>query len=171
MKRIVFPLLLTLVFAVPVYSEMKHVSMKDCEKDCDIMNNQHDMGGQMDMMGDMMGMCLENADKIGLTDGQKKKVTPTHREMKKQQVRFGADIRIAQLEMKEIMEVKDFDIEKANASVKKIEGIKTAHHLDMLKSMKEVRAVFTEEQFKKLQSMMPVKMGSEKPAKKMKHNH
>ena len=54
----------------------------------------------------------------------------------------------------EIMEVKDFDLEKASAAVKKIADIKTAHHLEMLKAMKEMRAVLTDEQFKKMKKMM-----------------
>ena len=94
--------------------------------------------GNMDKMGDMMGMCIENADKMGLTDDQIMKIKPVHREMQKKQVRFRADLKIAEIELMEIMEVKDFDLEKAISSVKKIEDIKTAHHLEMLKGMKEI---------------------------------
>ena len=51
--------------------------------------------------------------------------------------------------------------------IKKIEGIKTAHHLEMLKDMKEIRTIVTDEQFKKMQKMMPSKAGMKKPAKHM----
>ena len=68
------------------------------------------------------------------------------------------------IELMEIMEVKDFDLEKATAGVKKIEGIKTAHHLEMFKAMKEMRAVLTDEQFKKMKKMMLMEMGEDKPA-------
>ena len=67
----------------------------------------------------------------------------------------------------EIMEVKDFDLEKAGSAVKKIADIKTAHHLEMLKAMKEMRTILTDEQFKKMKKMMPMKRGEKKPAKKM----
>ena len=40
--------------------------------------------------------------------------------MKKKQVKFKADLQIAGMEHMEIVEVKDFDLEKANAPVKKI---------------------------------------------------
>ncbi|GAM09171.1 hypothetical protein OR1_01445 [Geobacter sp. OR-1] len=168
MKKVLLFLLLTLVFVAPANSQIKHRQQAmDCTN-CQLP--QRDME-HMDMMGDMMGMCLDNADKIGLSEEQKKKVTPLHREMQKKQVRFKADLKIAQMEMKEVMAVKDFDLEKASAAVKKVEEIKTAHHLEMLKAMKEVRAVFTEDQFRKLQSMMPMKMGDGKPERKMKHKH
>ena len=120
----------------------------------------------MDKMGDMMGMCIEHADKMGLTDDQIMKMKPMHSEMQKKQARFKADLKIAEIELMEIMEVKDFDLEKAGAAVKKIAEIKTAHHLEMLKAMKEMRTILTDEQFKKMKKMMPMKMGEKKPAKR-----
>ena len=146
MKKLVLSLLLTVVFAVPAFSQMMEM-------------------GNMDKMGDMMGMCIEHADKMGLTDDQIMKMKPMHREMQKKQARFKADLKIAEIELMEIMEVKDFDMEKASAAVKKIADIKTAHHLEMLKAMKEMRAILTDEQFKKMKKMMMcMKMGEKKPA-------
>jgi Spy/CpxP family protein refolding chaperone len=104
---------------------------------------------------------------MGLTDDQVMKMKPVHSEMQKKQARFKADLKIAEIELMEIMEVKDFDLEKANSAVKKIEDIKTAHHLEMLKAMKEMRTILTDEQFKKMQKMMPMKTGEKKPAKRM----
>ena len=92
---------------------------------------------------------------------------PLHREMQKKQVRFKADRKIAEIELMEIMEVKDFDLEKAGSAVKKIAEIKTAHHLEMLKAMKEMRTILTDEQFKKMEKMMPMKAGEKKPADRM----
>lgn len=166
MKRLLFALLLTATFTAPAFAQMKDKPMKP-GMECNLQG--HDMG-HMDMMGDMMGTCLKNADKIGLSEEQKKKMTPLHQEMQKKQIRFHADLKIAQLEMKEIMEPKDFDIEKAKAALKKIEEIKSAYHLEMLKSMKEVRSVFTEEQHKKMRALMPMNKGTDKqPAKVHKH--
>jgi Spy/CpxP family protein refolding chaperone len=164
---------LLVIVAPSAFAEMKHDPMKQCQN-CDM--HKSEMGGMMsiggaDHMGEMMGMCLDNAEKIGLSPDQIKKITPIHREMQKKQVRFKADLKIAEMEQKEIMEVKDFDLEKASAAVKKMTDIKTAHQLDMLKSMKEVRTIFTEDQFKKMKQLMPMKMGGETPGKKNKHKH
>ncbi len=167
MKNILFPLFLTLVFAVPAFSQMMDKPMVDC-KDCYL---QKPGMSHFDRMGDMMGMCLANAEKLGLSDEQIKKLTPIHREMQKKRARFMADLKIAELEQMDIMEVKDFDLEKASAAVKKIADIKTAHHLDMLKSMKEVRSILTDEQFKQMKKMMHTKMDGAKPEKVKKHRH
>lgn len=120
----------------------------------------------MDKKGEMMGMCIEQAEKIGLTDDQVMKMKSRHSDMQKKQARYQADKTIAEIELMDIMEVKDFDLEKARSAVKKIGEIKTAHQLEMLKAMKEMRMMLTEEQFKEMKKMM-MKMG-EKEVMKMK---
>ena len=163
MKKMVFSLLLTVVFAVPAFSEIKNMSMMKRGFEYGQMMGM----GDKDMMGDMMGMCIEHADKIGLGDEQIAKMKPLHREMQKKQARFIADLKIAEIELMEIMEVKDFDLEKASAVVKNIADIKSAHQLEKLKAMKAMRTIMTDEQFNKMKSMMPMKMGAKKPVKRM----
>ena len=121
--------------------------------------------GKMDKMGDMMGMCIEHAEKIGLNDDQIMKMKTRHSEMQKKHARFKADEKIAEIELMDIMDVKDFDLEKARTAVKKIGEIKTAHQLEMLKAMKEMRTMLTEEQFKEMKKMMTMKMGEKEPMK------
>jgi hypothetical protein len=152
----------SLSIVAPAFSEMKEMPM-----------NEHRMGhghmmemGNMDSMGDMSSMCIEHAAKMGLTDEQIAKMKPLHIQMQKKQAQFKADQKIAELEKMEIMDVKDFDLEKAGIAVKKINDIKTAYQLEMLKGMKEMRTILTEDQFNKMKKMM-MKYDSKKPAKKM----
>ncbi len=160
--------LLTLGLAVPAFAHMEmgepkagHGEMRETCSMCK-MDSMDDMGGMMDR-------CLAHAAKLGLTDEQISKIKPIHLEMEKKQVRFKADLKIAQIELKEIMGVKDFDLDKASAQVKKIGELKTLHHLEMLKLMKEVHAILTEEQFKKMKETMHGRMeGHEHPKKMMK---
>ncbi|HEX2769858.1 MAG TPA: Spy/CpxP family protein refolding chaperone [Geobacteraceae bacterium] len=156
-----------LAFSVPLpaFSEMKDMSMHEHRGG----HGERMEMCNMDKMDDMMGMCCEHADKMGLTDEQTMKMKPIHSEMQKKQARFKADLKIAEIELKDIMEVKDFDLEKASSAVKKIADIKTAHHLEMLKAMKEMRTILTDEQFKKMKKMKPMDMGDKKPAKRMMH--
>ena len=160
MKKVLLTLLLTVVFAVPAFSQM----------DMPMKGHGEGHGPMMKMDMDMMGgdmMCMEHADKMGLTDDQMMKMKPLHREMQKKQIRSKADLKIAEIELKEIMEVKDFDLDKATYAVKKIEDIKTAQHLEMLKAMKDMRAILTDEQFKNMHKMCMMKMGEKKPEKGM----
>lgn len=162
MKKILLSLLLTVVFALPAFSQTMDMPMKGQMAGHGKMMN-------MDKMGDMMGMCLTNAARLGLTDAQTGKITPIHREMQKKAAQFKADLTIAEIELMEIMDVKDFDIDKATVAVQKITDIKTAHHLEMLKSMKEVRSILTEDQFKKMKTMMPMMKDGKKHKKMMKN--
>ncbi|MCB2180523.1 MAG: Spy/CpxP family protein refolding chaperone [Desulfobulbaceae bacterium] len=162
MRKLFLLLLLTIVFASPAYSQMTDMPMMG-HRD----RHERMMGGaDMDHMGNMMGMCIEHAEELGLSDDQLTKMNTVHRDMQKKQARFKADLKIAQIDLMEIMEVKDFDLKKAGAAVNKIEGIRTAHHMEMLKGMKEMRNILTDEQFKKMQTMS-MKNDNEKSGRKM----
>jgi len=176
MKKVLLSLLLIVVFAVPAFSEMKDMPMRGHGEGRGQMMEM----GNMDMMGGDM-MCMGHADMMGLTDDQMMKMKPLHREMQKKQIRSKADLKLAEIELMEIMEVKDFDLDKATSAVKKIEDIKTAQHLEMLKPMKDMRTILTDEQFKNMHKMCmkPVekehgkminksKPSPKKPADKMK---
>lgn len=161
MKKILLPLLLVVFWIVPAFSQMMDMPMM-------AHGGGHGQGmekGGMDMMeGDMI--CMEHARHLGLTDDQIIKMKPIHREIQKKQIRFRADLKIAGMELMEIIEVKDFDLDKANSAAKKIENIKTAQHLEMLKAMKEIRTILTDEQFKNMHKMC-MKMDMKKHGKIM----
>ena len=158
--------LIALNMPITAFAEMKEMSIKE---------HREGHGPMMEMahmakMGEMMDMCVEHSEMLGLSDAQINKMKPVHRDMQKKQARFEADVKIAEIELSEIMEVKDFDLVKATAAVKKIADFKTNQQLELLKAMKDVRAIWTEEQFNKMKKMMPMKKGENKHPKKMKHN-
>jgi len=173
MKKVFLAVCLMVTFSLPAFADMQHMPMDEhkahgqmemCEK-CDM----HRGGMEYHRMGDMIGRCLQLADKIGLSEDQINKLKPLHREMLKKQIRFKADLKLARIDLMEIMEVKDFDMEKASAAVKKIGDMKTEHHLEMLKTMKEARSILTDDQFKKMKKMMHMRMEEHKqPQKAMK---
>jgi Spy/CpxP family protein refolding chaperone len=83
-----------------------------------------------------------------------------HRAMQKKQAQFKADLKIAKIDLMEIMDVKDFNLDKASSAVKKMADIKTAHELEKLKAKQEMHKILTDEQFKKMKKMMmSMKMG------------
>ena len=163
MKKIVFALLMMIIFAMPAFSQMDMSMRGHGGGHGPMMEMDH-----MDMMGGDM-MCMEYANKMGLTDDQMMKMKPLHREMQKKQIRSKADLKLAEIELMEIMEVKDFDLDKATSAVKKIEDIKTAQHLEMLKAMKDMRAILTDDQFNKMYKMMSMKMDDRKHGRIMMH--
>lgn len=164
MKKLIVLFLLMLI-------SVGNAQMMDMKKDR-MMRDNGDMmmkdgmkGMNMDMMGDNIGMCLENADKLGLTEDQKSKILPIHREMMKLNARFKADIKIAEIELMEVMDPKDFDLDKAILATKKISDIRATYHSEMLRNMKKVRSILTEEQYKKMRSLMMDNMMGKKMMK------
>ncbi len=158
MLKVLLAVCMAVVLSSPAFAQMQdmpmehraHGHMEKCET-CNMENGEHHH------MGDLVGKCLQLADKLGLSEDQINKIKPIHREMKKKQIRFKADLEIAKIEMMQIVEVKDFDLEKATAQLKKMEDMKVEHHVEMLKAMKEVRSILTDEQFKKMKDMMHMK--------------
>lgn len=165
MKSLLVSLLFAIVLAAPGVSLPMDMPMHEQHREGH--GHKTPMAG-MERMGDMMGACIEHADRIGLTDDQLTKMKPAHREMQKKQARFKADLKVAEIELMEIMEVRDFDLEKAGTAVEKIADIKTAHQLEMLDEMKAMRTLLTDDQFRKIQTLMSMKMDAKKPSKKMK---
>ena len=79
MNKLVLSLLLAVAFAVPAFSQMMDTPMREYKGGHGSMMRM----GNMDKMDDMMGMCIEHANEIGLTDDQIMKLKPLHREMQK----------------------------------------------------------------------------------------
>jgi Spy/CpxP family protein refolding chaperone len=155
--------LVVLSVPVPAFSETMDMSIKEHRE-----SHGHMMAeGHLDKMGDMMGMCSEHASMMGLSDDQVSKMKPAEREIQKKQARYKADVKIAEIELTEVMEVKDFNLEKATIAAKKIADIKTAHNLEMLKAMKDMRTMITDEQFTKMKKMMSMKPSDKRHEKKM----
>ena len=144
--------LLVVSAPVPALSQMMDMPMKEQREG---LGQMMEMGNR-DKMGDMMDMCIEHAEKMGLSDDQITKMKPLHSEMQKKNAQFKADLKIAEIELMDIMDVKDFDLEKASSGVNKVAEIKKARQLEMVKAMKKIRALLTDEQFKKMKKMMPL---------------
>jgi len=153
--------LLALSVPVPAFSEITDMSIKDYRKD-----DGHLMVlGNFEKMGFMTGMCIEHADKMGISSEQIVKMKPVMKNMEKKQARFNADLKIAEINLMETMEMKDFDLKQAGIGLQNIAGIKTAHNLEMLNAMKEMRTILTDDQFNKMNKMATGKTGEKKTAK------
>ena len=168
MKKILTALLLTAVFAIPAFADMHGKEMKEHQKcEChERMGKRH-----MHKRGDMLGILIKHSDKVGLTADQVVNLKVIHRGMGKKKIRLEADMKLARIELKEVMEVKDFDLEKANVAAQKISDIKRDQRLEMLKSIKDVRSILTDEQFKKIKEIKYQMWEGTKPEMKEHKEH
>jgi len=92
--------------------------------------------------------------KLGLDKKQMAAVREIHLNTMKDVIKKKADIKIAKIELMEILSKDPVDMTAAESAVKKIEGLKTEMKMTLIKSMVEIKSNLNAEQKEKFSSMM-----------------
>lgn len=121
----------------------------------------HDMGSGMmcdcGMDGQMMGSehhMLKHLMGLNLDEQQKALIGEIKSRMMKETIRRTADMRIVQIELKDLLSQDPVDMKAVEAKVKQLEMIKTEMHLSHIKAMEDCKTKLTPEQRKKLREMI-----------------
>ena len=93
-------------------------------------------------------------DKLDLTDSQKAAIKEIRNSMRKDMIQKKADLRIAELELHELVDNEGVDMPAVEAQIKKIEATKSAMLLTRIKSREAMRSQLTSEQRAKLRALM-----------------
>jgi Spy/CpxP family protein refolding chaperone len=112
------------------------------------------MSGERPMMG--MGMMISN---LGLDEKQTAEFRAIHLTMKKERIQKNAEIRIAELELRELLDSDPVDMKAAEAKVKQIESLRSDLKMLHIRTHEKVKAMLTPEQKKKLDSFMGMGYG------------
>ena len=125
-----------------------------------------DMGGHGPGPG-MMGCCGMDGQMMGpehhmskhlmglnLDEQQKAYMGEIKSRMMKETIRKTADMRIVQVELKELLGQDPVDMKAVEAKVKQLEMMRTEMHLSHIKAMEECKAKLTPEQRKKFREMI-----------------
>jgi len=112
-------------------------------------------------MGASGGMCeqgcgckyLKCAEALKLTQKQIGELKAICSAAKKSMIRRQADIKVAEAELKEIMDEDVLDFVKAKAKITEISNLKAGIQIDRLTNMQKARKVLTAEQLKKCKAM------------------
>lgn len=97
---------------------------------------------------------MEMLKRLGLDAKQEAAVKAIHEKTQKEMIKRQADIKIAEIELREILAVDTVDMAAAAAAVKKLEGLKTDMKMMSIKSMEEVKSNLNPEQKKKIIEMV-----------------
>lgn len=112
------------------------------------------MTGGMGMMRGMDGMMgaghpmWKILKGLNLDDQQRESLRAIKNSAMKNMIRKSADLRIAQLEQKELLGKDHVDMNAVEAKLKQIEKLRTDMHLSLIKAMEEAKASLTSEQRK-----------------------
>ena len=120
-----------------------------------------DMGGHGMGSGMMCGcgmdeqmMGTEHLKSLNLDERQKVFIGEIKSRMKKETIRKTADMRIVQIELKDLLGQDPVDMKAVEAKVKQLETMRTEMQLSHIKAMEECKTKLTPEQRKKLREMM-----------------
>jgi Spy/CpxP family protein refolding chaperone len=107
-------------------------------------------------MSDMLpgGMCLLRAGGLGLTDDQTSKIQNIHTDFRREQIKTGSEIQLAQLDLQQELMKDNPDTSKVGTIIKRINGLQAEVQIAAMKSWIAARNVLTPEQRQKCKSMM-----------------
>ena len=109
------------------------------------------MGGQMMEAEHHMSQCLMGLD----LDVQQKILTGEIKSrMMKETILRNADMRIAQIDLRDLLSKDPVDMKAVEAKVKQLEMMRTEMHLSHIKAMEDIKTKLTLEQRKKFREMI-----------------
>lgn len=94
---------------------------------------------------------------LDLDDNQSAEVKSILHRLQKQMIKKRADIEVAEVELKEILEKDPVDVKTAETKVKQIASLKTEAAMMHIQGIEDVKTKLTPEQKKKLSEMMPLR--------------
>ena len=108
-------------------------------------------------MGDQMMEAEHHMSKhlmgLNLDEQQKALISEIKSRMMKETIRRTADMRIVQIELKDLLSQDPVDMRAVEAKVKQLETMRTEMHLSHIKAMEDCKAKLTPQQRKKLREM------------------
>jgi Spy/CpxP family protein refolding chaperone len=122
------------------------------------MMDKGNMGRHMGMMGEMgmKGMhhrIWRHIMALDLDQKQKAEIRTIKTDLMKDMIRKKADLRIAMLELGELVQADKVDMKDVEAKVKQIEGLRASMLLAGIQATETVKSKLTDEQKKKLDEM------------------
>jgi len=109
------------------------------------------MDGQMMAVEHQMSQCLIG---LNLDEQQKASIGEIKSRMMKETIRRTADMRITQIELKDLLSKDPVDMTLVDAKVKKLEMMRTEMQLSHIKAVEECKTKLTPEQRKKFAEMI-----------------
>ena len=129
------------------------------------MMGQGMMGGMMGMGRERMGrhkqwfqygvtLMLRNADKLGLSDEQIKKLDNIKRKYSKDIIKQDAEMKIAEIDLGALLKESEINLSEVNEVLKKVESTETQIRYLRIMAFVEARKILTDEQKNSLKKLM-----------------
>jgi hypothetical protein len=102
----------------------------------------------------LISLMLQNREKLGLSDDQVKRLEQLRTEFQKESIRRDADVRVAEMDLKGLLEAQPVDMAKVEAKAREIERWHADVRLARIRAIEKAKELLTADQRKKLQEIM-----------------
>jgi Spy/CpxP family protein refolding chaperone len=102
----------------------------------------------------VISLMLRNRDKLGLSDDQVKKLEQLRSDFEKETVRNDADVRVAEIDLNNLLQAANVDLTKVEAKIRDIERLRADLRIARVRAVEKGKALLTAEQRKKLQEVL-----------------
>jgi len=154
---------MALVFAVPGGS-LRAQSIQELEKEFqkivqDLAERFREAGAQWqqslrldkaDRKDEPLSFMLQHKDGLELSPQQIKDLKKLRSRFERESIRRDADIKVARMELNELLEAESIDLEKAEAKVREVERLRADQKFSRIRSVEEAKALLRADQRKKL---------------------
>ena len=108
------------------------------------------MGGHGGMRGPGHMLRMLKAE-LALSEGQEKQLKDLLYQVEKAHITQRADVRVAELELQQLLEADPVEMAKVEGKLKEVEGLRTALRLNLIKAHEQAKSLLTPEQRQKLE--------------------
>ena len=101
----------------------------------------------------VISLLLRNREKIGLSEEQVKKLEQLRSDFEKETIRNEADIRIAEIDLNNLLQAPNPDMGKIETKIRDVERLRADLRIARIRAMEKGKALLSVDQRKKLQEL------------------
>jgi Spy/CpxP family protein refolding chaperone len=104
--------------------------------------------------GPPISMIIRNRDKLGLSTEQVKNLDRLRNDFEKESIRKGADIRVARMDLDDLLAARPVDMTKVEAKVREIERLRADLRFARIRTVQKGKEQLSADQRKKLEELL-----------------
>jgi hypothetical protein len=103
----------------------------------------------------VISLLLRNREKLGLTEDQVRKLELLRSDFEKETIRKQADIRVAEIDLNNLLQAPSVDMEKIDAKIREAERLRADLRIARIRAIEKGKALLSADQRKKLEELTP----------------
>ena len=102
----------------------------------------------------LISLILSHRDELNLSSDQARNLERLKNDFEREAVKNEGDLRVAELDLSEILKADSVDVKKAESKIREIERLRADLRLARIRAIEQAKAVLSQEQRDKLRAML-----------------